>query len=255
MYTILSANRREVKVTSMSKMNVKPNRQQKRSSAVISDEERKKRYYYNQLKKRREVIDAMVMNFKDGFSCFVTLTVAEEAEDIEEGANVRFEKFTKNMRRTYKNFRYVATIELQDRGAIHYHLVCNIPDEADAIDSILRYWGYGDLDVQMVYDIQNLSEYVTKKFLEQDDTSPLFGKRCYKCSQHLEKPFVVYSWNMKHEDFEAIKNALTENEAKNKVFRHHEKAGDVEYSTYELCSNGDVLFNEYTLATRKRLQF
>jgi len=85
---------------------------------------------------------------------------------------------------------------LQKRGTIHFHAVFNITDEGEVIDSIYRYWGHSEINVQKVYDIVQLAVYMTKDFIKQDNNSPLFGKQHYTCSQHLAKPIVVKSWEM-----------------------------------------------------------
>ncbi len=251
MYTKLIVNRHEVKITSMSKMNVKQGKREKSHIAVISDEERERRYYYNQLKKRRMIIDIISINFKENCSCFVTLTFADETISIKKATDM-FEKFTKNMRKIYFNFKYVTTVEFQDKGKIHYHLICNIPDEEDALDSVLNNWNSREINVQIVYDIKGLAIYMTKEFLEQNRISPLFGKRGYKTSHDLDKQFNFNSWSMGKEKFEALKNALITGEPKGVTSMYHECAGDIVYSTHELAVDSNTIFGEYVLATRKK---
>ena len=237
----------------MMKLNVRPVKWREESSnIIISDEEREKRYYYNQLKKRRKVIDLISINFKEHFSCFVTLTFAKSSISLKETIK-NFERLTANLRRDYDNFIYVATIEFQTNGNLHYHLVCNIANEINATESISKHWKHGEIDVEEVYNIQDLAKYMTKDFLTQDRTSPLFGQRCYKHSQNLEKPLVAKSWDIGHERFENIKNSLVEGMPK-KVVKYNENVGEVEYNTYALGVDSIGLFGDYIIVV-KRLQF
>ena len=57
---------------------------------------------------------------------FLTLTFADNIEDIEY-ANNEFKKFIKRLKRKYPRFRYISVIEFQKRGAIHYHCLVNLP--------------------------------------------------------------------------------------------------------------------------------
>jgi len=252
LYTKISVNRHKVKVMSMEKMNVGLGKKKKKSSNVTSDEERKENYSNKQKRSCDKVIDDININFKAYSSCFVTLTFVC-AIDIEE-AKKRFANFLKNMRRTYINFKYVVTIEFQDRGTIHYHFICNIPDSLDATDSICNYWN-GGINVKEVYYVDGLAIYMTKEFINRDETSPLFGKHCYMSSQYLDKPYIVTSWGMPQEEFKNMKSLLIKGNSKKRVIINSEKAGVIEYNTYKRFVCTDSLLGDYVLAKRKGIPF
>ncbi|RMC97782.1 hypothetical protein D9O40_14220 [Clostridium autoethanogenum] len=255
MYKKLIVNRYGVKLMSMSKMNVKSGKIRKKALGTSSTEEKDERYYYNQRRKLMEAYNLITINFKENYSCFVTLTFADVEISVEE-ASKTFERFINNLRKTYDNFKYVATAEFQDRGVIHYHFVCNITDEIDASNSISYYWNHGIIDVRNVYNIQGLAIYMTKKFTDQARSSnPLFGKRCYRTSQHLTKALVINSWKMLPEDFETIKNIITAGNAKKRAFINNVRAGKIEYATYKLDLDSNTIFGNYTLAKRKKHLF
>jgi hypothetical protein len=53
---------------------------------------------------------------------FTTLTFRENLHNIKE-ANYEFLKFIKRVKYKFGDFKYLAVIEFQDRGAIHYHMI------------------------------------------------------------------------------------------------------------------------------------
>ena len=56
---------------------------------------------------------------------FITLTFAENETDIKQ-ANKKFRYFVDKVQRVKKDFKYICIPEFQKRGAIHYHMLCNI---------------------------------------------------------------------------------------------------------------------------------
>ena len=70
-------------------------------------------------------------NIKD-WKIFVTLTFAENETNIE-NANKKFRNFIRKVTRVYDNFKYICIPEFQKRGAIHYHILCNIDINNDKL--------------------------------------------------------------------------------------------------------------------------
>lgn len=76
---------------------------------------------------RNRVRRLALSNF-DKNSKFITLTFKENITDIDR-ANRCFMSFIRKLRERLKlkeRLKYVAVIEFQNRGAVHYHMLCNI---------------------------------------------------------------------------------------------------------------------------------
>ncbi|MGM9458151.1 rolling circle replication-associated protein, partial [Lacticaseibacillus rhamnosus] len=67
----------------------------------------------------------VLANFDAG-SKFVTFTFAENVKDIDQ-ANREWKKFVQRLRRRYGDFKYLSVIEFQKRGAVHYHMISDLP--------------------------------------------------------------------------------------------------------------------------------
>jgi hypothetical protein len=248
MYRILKVCRSAIKETEFTILNIKGkgHNQGYYSKRSNTTEES---YYYNQRRKRNDIIDLVDINFENEKSCFITLTFADEAEY--ELAVKGFKRFTRNARRQYNNFKYVATIELQQRGAIHFHIICNIAELEECSQFVSDYWTYGTHDVQSIYDKNKLALYLTKQFIAQDKTSPLFNRRCYFVSQGLDKPYVVKSWDISDSAYNTIKSAVVDNLiTRNSVTNSF--SGSVNYNSYSVKGNTiySILPN-YVLAEKR----
>lgn len=77
---------------------------------------------------------------------FLTLTYADNMQDFEQ-AKIDLNIFLTKLRKRYKKLVYVWVIELQKRGAIHFHLVLNhqIP-----IKTLNKFWYHGASNIQYI---------------------------------------------------------------------------------------------------------
>jgi hypothetical protein len=139
---------------------------------------------------------------------FMTLTYKANVTDLEK-ANKDFEKFTKRL--TYhvsgekKAFlKYLAVVEFQERGAIHYHvLFFNLP--YIDVKEIAKVWGFGDgekggVKINECKNVDNIGAYLIKymgKTMDQADakTRRDKDKKRYFSSRGLIKPEVKYYRN------------------------------------------------------------
>ena len=176
----------------------------RRKFEELSEEEqeeslrRQERYYKNKIYEVGRVIDC---NYNKK-SVFLTLTFAENLQDIKT-ANNEFKLFMKRLNyylqtnvKGFKLLEYIATWELQQRGAIHYHLVLfNFPFvEARKIEEI---WGNGFIKVNIIENkksenkkdksIDNVASYITKYFTK-DLESKIREKKAYFSSKGLKRP-------------------------------------------------------------------
>lgn len=149
------------------------------------------------IRARNEVRRLVLSNF-DKNSKFMTLTFRENLQDLDE-ANRCFKLFLQSVNRYLasrdkQNMKYIAVVEFQKRGAIHYHVICDLKGFPAN-----RLWGFwknatgsydGGVDIKRITHVDNVGAYVTKymvKDLEKADER-LIGKKCYQRSKNLERP-------------------------------------------------------------------
>lgn len=157
---------------------------------------------------RNNVRRLALSNFS-GRSRFLTLTFRENIQDVEL-ANKTFKRFVKYMnedlRKEEKKLKYLAVIEFQKRGAIHYHmLVEGIPFNRkgyrnhvrdrwkQAIRSVTGAEGesVGNIDLKRLdtlKSVDNIGAYISKYMTKSDADKRLFGKKLYQTSRGLERP-------------------------------------------------------------------
>lgn len=68
------------------------------------------------------------------------MTSEENITDIKI-ANVEFKKFIQRLKWSREDFKYLAVIQFQERGAIHYHMLANLDYIPKA--KLNKIWGKG----------------------------------------------------------------------------------------------------------------
>lgn len=165
--------------------------------------QRRKAYYLDKRFDIKRIIDC---NFDDK-STFLTLTFRENIQDIER-ANREFTLFIKRLKRYLKNqqLKYIATWELQQRGAIHYHLVLfSVPYIKN--DKLSELWGNGFIKINKIKEtVKNeaVGVYITKYFVK-DLEKKANQKKAYFCSRNLIKP----KETKKKLDFDEMNDIIT----------------------------------------------
>lgn len=136
----------------------------------------------------------------DEWKTFITLTFSENITNIED-TNAKLHSFFVQIRRVFKDFKYLCIPEFQKRGAVHYHLLTNI--DVDNTKLIfkqennkkflhIKFWLHGFTKVDIVKsDIKKIVGYISKYMTKEIDDK-LFGKRRYLYSQNLCKPETIY---------------------------------------------------------------
>jgi hypothetical protein len=128
---------------------------------------------------------------------FLTLTYKENRLDLKV-CNKEFNNFIKRVKRDFPDFKYIAVPEFQKRGAVHYHLVCNLViPEAKNIPQLFayerqfsaNYWRYGFIKVKSLYG-GRIDLYLAK-YLTKDLDNRLFSHRKYLYSQNCKKPIIL----------------------------------------------------------------
>lgn len=168
--------------------------------------QRRKAYYLDKRFDIKRIIDC---NFDDR-STFLTLTFKENIQDIET-VNREFTLFIKRLKRYLKNqqLKYIATWELQQRGAIHYHLVLfSVPYIKN--DKLSELWGNGFIKINKIKETvtnEAVGVYITKYFVK-DLEKKANQKKAYFCSRNLIKP----KETKKKLDFDEMNDILTDEE-------------------------------------------
>lgn len=111
---------------------------------------------------------------------FLTLTFAENITDVA-SANYLFKLFRQKLERHLgRKFKYLGVIEFQKRGAVHYHLIMDIPFIEWPILSEM--WGNGRIQIERIRKPNRAGIYMAKttNYIAKglQDTR-LFGKRVY----------------------------------------------------------------------------
>jgi len=163
---------------------------------------------------------------------FFTLTFRENVTDIK-WANKEFKKFRQRLSRYIwresNNLKYVAVIEFQKRGAVHYHVVTfNMPYVPHA--DLERIWGHGFVHIRAIDDCDNVGAYVTKYMTKDHDDERLREQKCYFSSRGLVKPVEEI---IEKEDLDTLRVALSPNKTYENEFQS-EYVGKISYEQYNL---------------------
>lgn len=140
---------------------------------------------------RRSKVRQLINANYDSNSKFITLTHRENTVDLPK-AQRKFKIFIKELRKTYPDLKYVAVIEFQKRGSIHYHMICNLPYVPAKY--IENKWKQGYVKINKIKHVDNIGAYVTKYMTEDMDDKRLQGKKAYNHSQNNTKPMLLTSW-------------------------------------------------------------
>lgn len=163
---------------------------------------------------------------------FLTLTHKENITDVDM-ANRNFRKFIQRLRHKYGDFKYAAVIEFQARGAVHYHMIADLPYITKS--ELAEIWGHGFVRINDIKDknggsgVDNVGAYVTA-YMTKDQSDPrLHGRKMYFTSKNLIRSRTYRSW----EALEIIES--NQLEQKKEVFT----------SSYESEYQGNITYKEY----------
>lgn len=133
---------------------------------------------------RAQIRRLALANF-DNRSRFVTLTFARNVTDLDE-ANGEFKRFIQRMRYRFGEFRYMAVIEFQKRGAVHYHVMTDWPFVRQS--ELGQIWGQGYVKVNRIDRVDNVGAYMVKYMTKDLSDDRLKGRKAYLLSKGLNHP-------------------------------------------------------------------
>lgn len=120
---------------------------------------------------------------------FFTLTFADNVTDFA-FANECFRKYVMRLKYNYKSdLKYLVVPEFQERGAIHFHVLCDL--QYVPVAQLAELWGFGFCRINRIDDVTNVGLYVSKYIQKQFDDERLHAKKCYWGSRNLKRPVVI----------------------------------------------------------------
>ena len=186
------------------------NKDGRKGKQELSQEEKK----FNKEQKRKQTlyiarnnIIRLISANEDELRTFITLTYKENMQDIKQSRK-DLDIFFKRLRRKYKDLKYIWVMEYQFRGAIHFHLLTNIPIkiitakpkekksmEQKQYENEFRdkFWQHGFIDLRNIgeeNDIRNVGKYIACYLVQDILDLDLQGNRVYGYSKNLNKPMV-----------------------------------------------------------------
>jgi hypothetical protein len=140
----------------------------------------------------------MYKNNRGGYykPVFVTLNFGRLLTVIKDGNN-EFTLFIKRLNYYLygdkkARLKYVAVLEFQKRGALHYHCIFfNLPYISNVSNVIGDLWKQGFIKINAIDKIQSVGSYVVKYMTKEVIDERLLGFKIYQASQGLFKPVVI----------------------------------------------------------------
>ena len=206
-------------------------RRKKREKTERTMEYKKRTARLAQTKIRR----LAALNFIHGAK-FVTLTFSDNNEfDISDPAvcYIYLLNFMRRLKRTVGLFHFICVPERQKRGAIHYHLIVDLPYIQK--EKLATIWTHGFVDIRKIDDPVRRAAYLAKYLTKDGNEYELKGRRYYT-SRNLKKPKILYG-DYADQFVEIVKRG-------NRQYTFHSK--------YDSEHNGEVEFYEYNLADSAR---
>lgn len=222
-----------IEVTRYEKLNVKGG-----GSRDGEGRDRDENYKKTQRRRKNTIRQLICMNFDRG-SKFVTLTFDNKRDfDIKDvkQCNQAYDHFIKRLRRKFPELKYLSVVEFQDkndRGAVHYHMICNLPYIKKS--ELAEIWGNGFIQINAIDHVDNIGAYVVKYMNKDIDDKRLQGLKAYNCSKGLQKPVEFKSWDETvRNDYWEVKAATEKLSPSYATTYESENAGHIEYIQYNL---------------------
>jgi len=192
-------------------------------NAYKQKEKRKDSIYRTRTQIRR------LINSNPNLTKFITLTFSENMTNITK-ANKQFNKFTMRLNYRHENFKYVAIIEFQKRGAVHYHFLCDLPYIKTA--ELSEIWKHGFVKINRIKHVDNIGAYVCKYLQKDMNDKRMFNRKKYFCSKNIEKPTTVVDDRIIEKIFLEFGLDNLKPDFENTFFNKF--VGNVSYNSYKL---------------------
>lgn len=167
---------------------------------------------------------------------FMTLTYRENVGDLKESNKV-FKRFIQRL--NYKldiKLKYTVVVQFQDRGAVHYHLLCyNLPYTAQKLlrELWLKHGKGGTVNIKKIDHVDNIGAYITRYMVRSCDDDRLLGNKCYFSSRGLKEPEEII---ISDEEKETLLKSHGKNVTYEKQFEN-EFCGKIEKLQFNMNAN------------------
>ena len=178
---------------------------------------------------RREIIELIRLNLVPD-SCLLTLTYKDNVQDYNK-AYRDFSNFVKMVKYRFGiSLKYIRVIELQKRGAIHFHVVVFNPEfVAIPYTDIYKTWGRGAVHIRKIEALDDVTadrigNYLGKYLTKSKDIA--VNKKIYTTSRglkRLEKQRIVLEDNKQSalflERLASVSNAIVYIDGNNRLIK------------------------------------
>lgn len=144
----------------------------------------------NLARARREIIELIRLNLIPN-SCLLTLTYKENMQDYEKSRK-DFKKFVMRLEYNFNiSLRYLRVIELQERGAIHFHVIIFNSEFVNiSYNEIYRLWGHGAVHIRKIENLDDVTadkvgNYLGKYLTKSKDIA--VNRKIYTTSRNLKR--------------------------------------------------------------------
>jgi hypothetical protein len=199
--------------------------------------------FLNNLNRTKKTVRRLIDSNFTSNDKFLTLTFRENVQDIS-FANNAFKQFIQRLRVRFPDFKYLAVLEFQKRGAVHYHVITDLPF-VHYMD-MYQTWGQGYIDIHKIRHVNNVGLYVTKYMQKGLADSRLAGKKAYQCSKNLAKPVILDEH--KNKDFVDSLDVYSSSCEPSFSSVINAYRGDIDYARYRLPAGLDF-FDVLTYAS------
>lgn len=214
-----------------------------RTISKSEDIETSLKNYANTNQRRRDMVRRLACcNFNAKYDKFFTLTFSENKTDVKE-CNYIFRQFIKRLKRRFgKDIKYLAVVEFQNRGAVHYHVLSDIPYIPSK--ELQEIWGNGFVYINAISHVDNIGAYIVKYMTKDNTDERLQGLKAYLFSRNLEKPEEIVNHNLK--DFEKIERKIKDRYNLEKLEPEYETLfdsdilGTCEYKQYNIKRHENI---------------
>ncbi len=208
-----------------------------RTTSKSEDIEQSLKNYANTNQRRRDTVRRLACsNFNAQYDKFFTLTFADNKTDVKE-CNYLFKKFMQKLKYKLKiDIKYLAVIEFQKRGAVHYHVLSNIPYIPQ--NELQELWGNGFVYINAISHVDNIGAYIVKYMTKDNTDERLQGLKAYLYSRNLRKSEQYINHNLK--EFDKLESKIKEKynfNSDNLVYESEfdtELLGSCDYKQYNL---------------------
>jgi hypothetical protein len=145
--------------------------------------------YGNFLNSIKKMVNYVRYNIPRYYVAHVILTVAENVPEVDSRNLHRVTQFIlQRLKRADSDFKYIAVKEIQERGAIHYHILCvySRPYVFPSSAEIAASWGLGFVKVtapRVRIAVNKIAQYIGKYIGKGYEYEALEGRKSFTASQ------------------------------------------------------------------------